>query len=87
MHFFHRDCKTETSNVFNQTDAISKRKKIAIPDWCQMKVLSDDLRFKLVFVGFIGKISYPKVRFFSFLSGMVTTNLQGQGKNLKYPIF
>ena len=40
MHFFHRDCETEIGNIFTQTDAISKRKKIAIPDWRQMKVLS-----------------------------------------------
>ena len=60
------DRKAEMGNVFTQTNAISKRKKIAIPDWCQMKVLSDDLRFKLVFVGFIGKISYPKVCLFFF---------------------
>ena len=40
MHFFHRDCETETGNVFTQTNVISKRKKIAMPDWRQMKVLS-----------------------------------------------
>ena len=39
MHFFHRDCETEIGKVFTQTDAISKRKKIAIPDWHQMKYL------------------------------------------------
>ena len=60
------DRKAEMGNVFTQTYAISKRKKIALPDLCQMKVLSDDLRFELVFVGFIGKISYPKVRLFLF---------------------
>ena len=36
----HRDCKTGKGKVFIQTNAISKRKKIALPDWCQMKVLS-----------------------------------------------
>ena len=34
--FLHRDCKTEMGNVFAQTIAISKRKKIAIPNWRQM---------------------------------------------------
>ena len=38
--FLHRDCKTKMSSVFIQTNAISKRKKIALPDWCQIKVLS-----------------------------------------------
>ena len=44
MHFSHRDCETEIGNIFTQTDAISKRKKIAIPDWRQMKVLSKGLK-------------------------------------------
>ena len=35
--FLYRDCKTEMGNVFTQTDAISKQKKIAMPDWRQMK--------------------------------------------------
>ena len=35
----YRDCETEMGNVFIQTNAISKRKKIAIPAWRQMKVL------------------------------------------------
>ena len=39
MHFLHRDCETEIGNIFIQTNAISKRKKIEIPDWRQMKVL------------------------------------------------
>ena len=29
---FHRDCKTEIGNIFTQTNAVSKRKKIEIPD-------------------------------------------------------
>ena len=33
MHFLHRDCESEIRNVFTQTDAISERKKIAVPDW------------------------------------------------------
>ena len=33
------DCETEMGNVFTETNAISKRKKIAIPAWRQMKVL------------------------------------------------
>ena len=32
IHFFHRDCETEICNVFAQTNAIFKQKKIAIPD-------------------------------------------------------
>ena len=40
MALLHRDCKTEMGSVFIQTNAISKRKKIAIPDLRQMKVLS-----------------------------------------------
>ena len=39
-----------------------------MPNESTFKGLSDDLRFKLVFVGFIGKISYPKVRLFLFES-------------------
>ena len=39
MHFFHRDCETEIGNIFTQTDAFSKRKKITIPDWRKMKDL------------------------------------------------
>ena len=38
-HFLHRDCEIKMGNVFIQTNAISKQKKIALPDWCQMKVL------------------------------------------------
>ena len=38
--FFYRDRETEMGNIFTQTNVISKRKKIAIPDWRQMKVLS-----------------------------------------------
>ena len=34
------DFKAEMGNIFIQTNAISKRKKIAIPAWRQMKVLS-----------------------------------------------
>ena len=37
MHFFHRGCETEIGNIFTQTNAISKRKKIEISDWRQMK--------------------------------------------------
>ena len=38
--FLYRDCEIEMGNVFIQTNAISKPKKIAIPAWRQMKVLS-----------------------------------------------
>ena len=34
----YMDCETEMGNVFIQTNAISKQKKIAIPAWRQMKV-------------------------------------------------
>ena len=34
-----RDCETEMGKVFTQTNAISKQKEIAIPDWRQMKDL------------------------------------------------
>ena len=37
MHFFHKDCETEMGKVFTQTNAISKQRQIAIPDWRQMK--------------------------------------------------
>ena len=43
----YRDCETEMGNVFTQTNAISKRKKIAIPAWRQMKVLSK--RFQMTY--------------------------------------
>ena len=36
----HRDCKTGKGKVFIQTNAISKRIKIELPDWRQMKDLS-----------------------------------------------
>ena len=36
---FHRDCKTGKGKVFIQTNAISKRIKIELPDWRQMKDL------------------------------------------------
>ena len=32
MHFLHMNCKTEIGNIFTQTDAICKQKKIAMPD-------------------------------------------------------
>ena len=58
MHSFNRDCKTEIGNIVTQTDAISKRKKIAIPDWRQMKKkikeFQNNLRFNIVFRRFIG---------------------------------
>ena len=38
--------QTEMGNIFTQTKAISKQKKIEIPDWRQIKVLSKD--FKVV---------------------------------------
>ena len=41
--FIHRDCITGIGNVFTQTDTISKRKKIAILAWRQMKVTYDFL--------------------------------------------
>ena len=37
-----------------------------MPNESTFKGLPDELRFKLVFVGFIGKISYAKVRLFFF---------------------
>ena len=35
----HRDCKTRMGKVFTQTNAISKRIKIELLDWRQMKEL------------------------------------------------
>ena len=46
MHFFYRDCETEIGNIFTQTDAIFEQKKIALPDWRQMKDLFEI--FKMV---------------------------------------
>ena len=37
LHLFQRDCKNKFVIIFTQTNAISKRKKIEIPDWRQMK--------------------------------------------------
>ena len=38
------DCKTGMGKVFTKTNAISKRKKIELPDWRLMKVLSKGLQ-------------------------------------------
>ena len=38
------DCKAEMGNIFIQTNAISKSKKMAILDWRQMKVLLKDFQ-------------------------------------------
>ena len=32
--FLFKDCETEMGNIFTQTNAISKQKKITIPAWC-----------------------------------------------------
>ena len=40
MHLFQWDCNNKFGKIFIQTDAISKRKKIAIPDLRQMNLLS-----------------------------------------------
>ena len=37
LHLFQRDCKNKFGNISTQTNAISKRKKIEIPDWRQME--------------------------------------------------
>ena len=37
LHLYQKNCKNKFGNIFTQTNAISKRKKIEIPDWRQMK--------------------------------------------------
>ena len=50
--FSYRDSETEMDNVFTQTNAISKQKKIAIPAWRQMKVLSKGFQMTYDFYKF-----------------------------------
>ena len=46
---FHKDCETEIGNVFTQTNAISKQKKIEILDWRQMKTFFKSSKMVLDF--------------------------------------
>ena len=50
--FLYKDCKSEMGNIFIQTNTISKWKKVAIPDWRQMKVLSKGFQMTYNFVKF-----------------------------------
>ena len=52
MHFLHRDCKTEMGNIFTQTNAISKQKKIEIPDTAKLPNCKADLKSHVRPIGY-----------------------------------
>ena len=65
-------------DVFIKTNEIFKRKKESItrlaPNESTFKGLSNDLRFYLVSLKIIGKISHSKVRLFFYPRGKILTS-------------
>ena len=60
--------KSTFCNIFSQTNVISKRKKIEIPDWRQMKVVFKGFKTVkdclFVCLSFNGKTKHSKVHLF-----------------------
>ena len=84
MHLFQRDCKSKFGYIFTQTNVISKRKKIEIPDWRQMKVVFKGFKTVKDFNQFVGvSMAKTSIRKCIFFKKFVQYSMSQSGSGLQ----